>query len=105
MAPKYMLIVLSVVCFVHCENANINRTKQLAQDSESSIRKSREVGSYVGLISCAVKYDVSCFVDAAEDILEVRRTELLGKCYKILVKLSCLFISFLYIGIYIWRNN
>lgn len=51
----------------------------VSNSTESERRKSRDVAPYLGLISCAIKYDVTCFVNAAEDYLEVRRNELLGE--------------------------
>lgn len=51
----------------------------VANSTESDKRKSREIAPYLGLISCAIKYDVTCFVNAAEDYLEVTRNDLLGE--------------------------
>ncbi|CAG9766485.1 unnamed protein product [Ceutorhynchus assimilis] len=72
MALKY-LIVLSIVCLTNSELVNTNNTKE-----HSNLRK-RDVNSYVGLVACAMKYDMPCFIDVAQDYLENRRTDLLAQ--------------------------
>lgn len=43
------------------------------------LRKQRDVTAYWGLVACAMKYDVSCFLDGAQNYLDGQKTELLGK--------------------------
>ncbi|XP_066244932.1 uncharacterized protein [Euwallacea similis] len=73
------ILVLTLVCLVSGDNAAKNDTKEGDLGRLLLDRKNRGIAPYMGLISCAMKYDVRCFVDAAEDYLEVERTELLAE--------------------------
>ncbi|XP_066158467.1 uncharacterized protein [Euwallacea fornicatus] len=76
---RIAILLLAIVCVVSGDNVAKNDTKREDLGRSLLNRQSRGIAPYMGLISCAMKYDVSCFVDAAENYLEVERTQLLAE--------------------------
>ncbi|XP_060536277.1 uncharacterized protein LOC132708155 isoform X3 [Cylas formicarius] len=70
------LVFSCLVCAIGCTQLN-NGT--VADENRKSSRKSRVLTSYAGLVTCAVKYDADCFIDAAQEYLEDERTDLLAE--------------------------
>ncbi|KAL1513987.1 hypothetical protein ABEB36_003318 [Hypothenemus hampei] len=77
MHSKLLYIFVSVLFVYYVQSARL--TNNTERRDQLLVRNSRDIGPYFGLINCAMKYDVSCFIDAAEDYLEVKRNELLAQ--------------------------
>lgn len=79
------LVVLTVSC-KSLENAE-NATISVLNVAERSLRTGRALTNlvYVNLISCAVRYDTACFVDAAGEYFKERKNELLGKSCEVVI--------------------
>ncbi|XP_076259021.1 uncharacterized protein LOC143195614 isoform X5 [Rhynchophorus ferrugineus] len=73
----WILLALSIVGWSsgHSLNQSTDLRNSTLKDDESF--KGRQISNYVGMISCVANYDVSCFLDVAQDYLELKRTELL----------------------------
>lgn len=54
--------------------------------ANSSSRQSRAYNNvlYIDLIACAMKPDVSCLVDTAENYLAIKKNEILGELFLII---------------------
>ncbi|XP_019755916.2 uncharacterized protein LOC109534626 isoform X5 [Dendroctonus ponderosae] len=72
----FPIVVLTLSNRVNCETIPTN-SSQL--EGTVLLRKQRDVDSYLGLVSCAMKYDVPCFLDSAQNYLEGRKSELLAE--------------------------
>ncbi|XP_050295647.1 uncharacterized protein LOC126735629 isoform X4 [Anthonomus grandis grandis] len=72
-----VFLLVSVSIIVKCETINEENGRESTE--QESIQRGRDLGSYMGLVSCAITYDVSCFVNAAEEYLENKRIDLLAE--------------------------
>ncbi|XP_030756862.1 uncharacterized protein LOC115882762 isoform X3 [Sitophilus oryzae] len=74
-----LFFMVSVTLSSCSGTADVNSTSDTIFKKNLQSSKGREMRSYIGMIGCAVKYDFSCFLNVAEDYLEMQKTELLAE--------------------------